>query len=190
MVVKALAMVNASVSGPDSTMHMMELESLCAIAEWSSAVEWFAKSASTPTSLFTSLLKVLVDDKLGSSQRQLVSLLYSKAEEGGLVEKTGLYHGLDPLIAALKHSDRGSAVWEFLDNCAERCHKSTLKYLEMNEEHLDKAITKEKEKAKRRKKLRRRKRRRKKQRTRARRRRKRSASRLGFHLTGCSPWTQ
>ncbi|RYO79440.1 hypothetical protein DL762_008184 [Monosporascus cannonballus] len=99
-------------TGEDSVMALMELEHLCTIAKYSPDI----------------------------TKVELGNVLYSVAEESQLVESRSRSPGLSPLVAALRNSgDVEPAIWSFLDNCAERCARSPIKYLEMIEEQLDKA---------------------------------------------------
>ncbi|RYP16846.1 hypothetical protein DL765_004867 [Monosporascus sp. GIB2] len=107
-------------TGEDSVMALMELEHLCTIAKYSPDI----------------------------TKVELGDVLYSVAEESQLVESRSRSPGLSPLVAALQNSgDVEPVIWSFLDNCAERCARSPIKYLGMIEEQLDKAGVAEDEEA-------------------------------------------
>lgn len=127
-------------TGEDSVMALMELEHLCTLARYSPGMRWFARTPGASTSPFTTLLRLCVHKTMDTSQVELTNVLYSVADESQLVESRPRKPGLAPLIAALrKLEDVDPAIWSFLDNCAERCARSPIKYLEMVEEQLDKA---------------------------------------------------
>ncbi|KAK7752030.1 hypothetical protein SLS62_005993 [Diatrype stigma] len=134
--------------GEDSIMALMELEHLCTIARYSPGMRWFARASGTSTSPFTTLLRLSVQKTMDTSKVELTNVLCSVAEESQLVESKSRSPGLGPLVAALKRlGDVDPTIWSFLDNCAERCARSPIKYLEMIEEQLDKAGVGEDEEA-------------------------------------------
>ncbi|RYP25974.1 hypothetical protein DL766_006856 [Monosporascus sp. MC13-8B] len=127
-------------TGEDSVMALMELEHLCTIAKYSPGMRWFSRASGTSTSPFMTLLRLYVQKTTDITKVELGNVLYSVAEESQLVESRSRSPGLSPLVAALRNSgDVEPAIWSFLDNCAERCARSPIKYLEMIEEQLDKA---------------------------------------------------
>ncbi|KAI2624179.1 ribosome 60S biogenesis N-terminal-domain-containing protein [Hypoxylon sp. NC1633] len=132
-------------SDENIAMSSLELENLCAIARYSPSMRWFARSSDLAYSPFTALLRLSVSDT-GLSNESITNMLYWVASEHQLVENRPKSPGLYPLIAALRSlGAMDSAIWSFLDNCAERCARTPVKYLEMIEEQLEKANTLEDE---------------------------------------------
>ena len=126
--------------GEDGVMALMELEHLCAIARYSPGMRWFARAPGASSSPFTSLLKIYVQRTTSTSEVELANVLDSVAEESQLVEGRPQSPGLAPLVMALrKLGDVDPIIWNFLDNCVERCARSPIKYHEMVEEQLGKA---------------------------------------------------
>ncbi|XDG09480.1 hypothetical protein ABKA04_009095 [Annulohypoxylon sp. FPYF3050] len=131
---------NSKETGEDIVMSLLELENLCAVAKYSPSMRWFARTSDMSHSPFTTLLRLLVEKTTGLSNESLGNVLYWVASEHQLVENRPSFQGLLPLVAALKSLESvGSAIWTFLDNCAERCARTPVKYLEMIEEQLEKA---------------------------------------------------
>lgn len=127
-------------AGEDEAISLMELEHLCAVAKYSPSMRWFGRSAELPTSPFTTLLRLYTESTTALSGDTLSQILSYVANEYQLVESDSQSSGLDPLIAALKNAgDIDSTIWSFIDNCAERCSRTPTKYLEMIEQHLEKA---------------------------------------------------
>ncbi|KAI0889010.1 ribosome 60S biogenesis N-terminal-domain-containing protein [Annulohypoxylon maeteangense] len=127
-------------TGEDMVMSLLELENLCAIAKYSPNMRWFARTSDMSHSPFTTLLRLSVEKTTGLSNESLGNVLYWVASEHQLVENRPNSQGLYPLIAALRSLENiDPAIWTFLDNCAERCARTPVKYLEMIEEQLEKA---------------------------------------------------
>ncbi|KAI1434441.1 ribosome 60S biogenesis N-terminal-domain-containing protein [Xylaria sp. CBS 124048] len=128
-------------TGEDMVMSLLELEHLCAVAKYSPSMRWFARTPEMPTSPFTTLLRLYVEKSTALSGDTLSQILSHVANEYQLVESTrSQLSGLDPLILALKKVGSIDLVtWSFLDNCAERCSRTPTKYLEMIEQHMEKA---------------------------------------------------
>ncbi|GAW10732.1 hypothetical protein ANO14919_000670 [Xylariales sp. No.14919] len=127
-------------AGEDIAMSLLELEHLCTVAKYSPGMRWFARAAEMPTSPFTTLLRLYTENTTALSGNTLSQILSYVADEYQLVESRPQSSGLDPLITALKNTDSiDSAVWSFIDNCAERCSRMPIKYLEMIEQHVEKA---------------------------------------------------
>lgn len=125
--------------GEDSVMALIELEHLCTIAKYSPGMRWFARVSGASTSPFITLLRLNVQKTMDTSKVELTNVLNSVADENQLVESRPHSPGIDPLVSALrKAGDIETPIWGFLDNCAERCARSPIKYLEMIEEQLDK----------------------------------------------------
>ncbi|KAI0840993.1 ribosome 60S biogenesis N-terminal-domain-containing protein [Hypoxylon sp. FL0890] len=124
----------------DVVMSVLELENLCAVAKYSPSMRWFARTSELPHSPFTTLLRLFVERTTGLSNKSLGDILHWVASEHQLVEKRPNSPGLYPLITALKSlKSIDPAIWTFLDNCAERCARTPVKYLELIEEKLEKA---------------------------------------------------
>ncbi|KAJ2978382.1 hypothetical protein NUW58_g7517 [Xylaria curta] len=124
----------------DRVLSLLELEHLCTVAKYSPSMRWFARTSDMPHSPFTTLLRLYTEETTALSGDTLSQVLSYVADECQLVESNAHLSGLDPLIAALKKTGSiGSPVWSFLDNCAERCSRTPTKYLEMIEQHMDKA---------------------------------------------------
>ncbi|KAI1210937.1 ribosome 60S biogenesis N-terminal-domain-containing protein [Annulohypoxylon truncatum] len=134
-------------TGEDMVMSLLELENLCAVAKYSPSMRWFARASNMSHSPFTTLLRLSVEKTTGLSNESLGNVLYWVASEHQLVESRSNFQGLYPLIAALRSLENvDSAIWTFLDNCAERCARTPVKYLEMIEEQLEKAkVTEDKD---------------------------------------------
>lgn len=127
-------------SDEDAVMSLLELESLCTAAKYSPSMRWFARASDMPHSPFTTLLRLSVEKTSGMSNDNLNTILHWVANEHQLVESRPNSPGLSTLIAALKKLGIiDAAIWTFLDNCAERCARTPVKYLEMIEEQLGKA---------------------------------------------------
>ncbi|KAI3338681.1 ribosome 60S biogenesis N-terminal-domain-containing protein [Ustulina deusta] len=127
-------------AGGDTAISLLELEHLCAVAKYSPSMRWFARTTEMPTSPFTTLLRLYTEKTTALSGDSLSQILSYVANEYQLVESHSQSSGLDPLIAALKNTDSiDSAIWSFIDNCAERCSRTPTKYLEMIEQHMEKA---------------------------------------------------
>ncbi|KAI1423287.1 ribosome 60S biogenesis N-terminal-domain-containing protein [Xylaria sp. FL1777] len=130
--------------GEDITLSLLELEHLCAVAKYSPSMRWFARTTEMPTSPFTTLLRLYTEKSTALSGDTLSQILSYVANEYQLVESPSQLSGLDPLIAALRKTDNiDSAIWSFIDNCAERCSRTPIKYLEMSEQHIEKSDTDE-----------------------------------------------
>ncbi|KAI1274158.1 ribosome 60S biogenesis N-terminal-domain-containing protein [Xylaria sp. FL0933] len=126
-------------TGEDMAISLLELEHLCAVAKYSPSMRWFARTAEMPTSPFTTLLRLYTERTTALSGDTLSQILSYVANEYQLVESHSELSGLDPLIAALKNAGSiDSAIWSFIDNCAERCSRTPTKYLEMIEQQLAK----------------------------------------------------
>ncbi|KAI8953689.1 ribosome 60S biogenesis N-terminal-domain-containing protein [Xylaria longipes] len=124
----------------DKALSLLELEHLCAVAKYSPGMRWFARPSDMPTSPFTTLLRLYTEKTTALSGDTLSQVLSYVADEYQLVESRPQLSGLDPFIAALKNSgSTDSAIWSFIDNCAERCSRTPIKYLELIEEHMAKA---------------------------------------------------
>ncbi|KAJ3575659.1 hypothetical protein NPX13_g3954 [Xylaria arbuscula] len=124
-------------AGEDEAISLMELEHLCTVAKYSPSMRWFGRSADLPTSPFTTLLRLYTESTTALSGNTLSQVLSYVANEYQLVESDLQSPGLDPFIGALKNADSiDSSIWSFIDNCAERCSRTPLKYLEMIEEIL------------------------------------------------------
>ncbi|KAI1815161.1 ribosome 60S biogenesis N-terminal-domain-containing protein [Poronia punctata] len=116
-------------------MIALELEHLCAVAKYSPSMRWFSRTPGTPTSPFTTLLRLFTEKTTALSGETLSQVLSHVANEYQLVEGGSRLSGLDPLIAALRKAGQTDpAIWSFLDNCAERCSRTPTKYLEMMEQ--------------------------------------------------------
>ncbi|KAI0537671.1 ribosome 60S biogenesis N-terminal-domain-containing protein [Xylaria digitata] len=127
-------------AGEDIAISLLELEHLCAVAKYSPGMRWFARVAEMPTSPFTTLLRLYTEKTTALSGDTLSQVLSYVANEYQLVESSSQSSGLDPLIVALKKTGSiDSAIWSFIDNCAERCSRTPIKYLEMIEQHMEKA---------------------------------------------------
>ncbi|OTB08180.1 hypothetical protein M426DRAFT_202161 [Hypoxylon sp. CI-4A] len=132
--------VDAKGSGEDSVMSLLELENLCSIARYSPNMRWFARTPDMPHSPFTTLLRLSVEKVTGVSNQRLGNVLRWVASEHELVDNPPECPGLYHLIAALRSlKSIDPAIWTFLDNCAERCARTPVKYLEMVEERLAEA---------------------------------------------------
>ncbi|KAI1409602.1 ribosome 60S biogenesis N-terminal-domain-containing protein [Hypoxylon sp. FL1857] len=132
----------------DVVMSLLELENLCAVAKYSPNMRWFARTFDLPHSPFTTLLRLFVEKTTGLSNESLGDVLHWVASEHQLVENRPNSPGLHPLIAALRSLEGiDPALWTFLDNCVERCARTPVKYLELIEEHLEKANITENEDA-------------------------------------------
>ncbi|KAI0406175.1 ribosome 60S biogenesis N-terminal-domain-containing protein [Xylaria palmicola] len=126
-------------SSGDRALSLLELEHLCAIAKYSPSMRWFARTPEMPTSPFTTLLRLYTENTTALSGDTLSQVLSYVANEYQLVESGSQSFGLNPLIVALKDTDSiDLAIWSFIDNCAERCSKTPIKYLEMIERHMEK----------------------------------------------------
>ncbi|KAI0447606.1 ribosome 60S biogenesis N-terminal-domain-containing protein [Xylaria telfairii] len=126
----------------DIALSSLELEHLCAVAKYSPGMRWFARASDMPTSPFTTLLRLYAEKTTALSGDTLSQVLSYVADEYQLVESRPQLSGLIPLIATLKNSDKiGSSIWSFIDNCAERCSRTPIKYLELIEEHMGKTNT-------------------------------------------------
>ncbi|KAI0478761.1 ribosome 60S biogenesis N-terminal-domain-containing protein [Xylariaceae sp. FL0804] len=124
----------------NSTMALLELEHLCAIAKYAPNMRWFARAAEMRNSLFTTLLRIHIENRTSLSADTLTNVLSYVAEECFLVEKGTGSPGLRPLVAALRKTNHvDQEVWTFLDNCFERCAKTAKKYHEMIEESLERS---------------------------------------------------
>ncbi|KAI1201318.1 ribosome 60S biogenesis N-terminal-domain-containing protein [Nemania serpens] len=124
----------------DVALTLLELEHLCAVAKYSPSMRWFARTPEMPTSPFTTLLRLYTEKTTALSGDTLSQILSYVADEYQLVESRSQISGLDPLIPALKNTGSiDSAIWSFIDNCAERCSRTPTKYLEMIEQHMEKA---------------------------------------------------
>ncbi|GAP86354.1 putative ribosome biogenesis protein urb1 [Rosellinia necatrix] len=123
----------------ETVISLLELEHLCAVAKYSPSMRWFARAPEMPTSPFTTLLRLYTEKTTMLSSDTLSQILSYVANEYQLVENRSQGSGLNPLMAALKHaSGIDSAIWSFIDNCAERCSRTPTKYLEMIEETMGK----------------------------------------------------
>ncbi|KAI0874662.1 ribosome 60S biogenesis N-terminal-domain-containing protein [Hypoxylon argillaceum] len=130
-------------AGEDIAMSLLELEHLCAVAKYSPSMRWFARTHEMPTSPFTTLLRLYTEKTTALSGDTLSQILSHVANEYQLVESGPQSSGLNPLMAAFKNSGNVDlAIWSFMDNCAERCSRTPTKYLEMIEQHMEKADTK------------------------------------------------
>ncbi|KAI8624550.1 ribosome 60S biogenesis N-terminal-domain-containing protein [Xylariaceae sp. FL1651] len=128
------------VTSQDMAMSSLELEHLCAVAKYSPSMRWFARTPEMPTSPFTTLLRLYTEKTTVLSGDTLSQILSYVANEYQLVESQLHSSGLEPLIITLKKiGNIDSAIWSFLDNCAERCARTPTKYLEMIEQHMVKA---------------------------------------------------
>ncbi|KAI0520912.1 ribosome 60S biogenesis N-terminal-domain-containing protein [Xylaria bambusicola] len=122
----------------DAAISLLELEHLCAVAQYSPSMRWFGRVAELPTSPFTTLLRLYTEKTTTLSGDTLSQILSYVANEYQLVESNSQSSGLNPLIAALRNA--GSidlTIWSFIDNCAERCSRTPTKYLEMIEQHVE-----------------------------------------------------
>ncbi|KAH8161167.1 hypothetical protein CIB48_g7096 [Xylaria polymorpha] len=127
-------------AGEDIALSLLELEHLCAVAKYSPGMRWFTRASDMPTSPFTTLLRLYTEKTTAMSGDTLSQVLSYVADECQLVESRPQLSGLIPLIVALRNSDNiGSIIWSFIDNCAERCSRTPIKYLELIEEHMGKA---------------------------------------------------
>ncbi|KAI2628381.1 ribosome 60S biogenesis N-terminal-domain-containing protein [Xylaria nigripes] len=124
----------------DIVMSLLDLEHLCAVAKYSPSVRWFARTPEMPTSPFVTLLRLYAERTTALSGNTLRQILSHVANEHQLVESNhSQVSGLDPLIMTLKNiGSIDLATWQFLDNCAERCSRTPIKYLEMIEQHMEK----------------------------------------------------
>ncbi|KAI0546084.1 ribosome 60S biogenesis N-terminal-domain-containing protein [Xylaria curta] len=126
-------------AGEDIALSLLELEHLCAVAKYSPGMRWFARASDMPTSPFTTLLRLYTEKTTALSGDTLSQVLSYVADEFQLVESSPEFSGLEPLITALKNSGNiDSIIWSFIDNCAERCSRTAIKYMEMIEEHMAK----------------------------------------------------
>ncbi|KAI1174608.1 ribosome 60S biogenesis N-terminal-domain-containing protein [Nemania sp. FL0916] len=133
--------VEASQGGSgEISMRLLELEHICEVAKYSPSMRWFARGPNMPTSPFTTLLRLNTERITVLSGTILNDMLSFVASEYQLVEDNLELSGLDPLSTALENTGRiDSAIWSFIDNCAERCSRMPTKYLEMIEEIMDTA---------------------------------------------------
>ncbi|KAH6659467.1 ribosome 60S biogenesis N-terminal-domain-containing protein [Truncatella angustata] len=113
-------------------MRLLELENLFTTAKYSPGMKWFAKSKDSPVSPFVTLLKLYVENTKGLTAATVTKVLRFVAEEHELISRDSPKSGLQPLLSALRGCDGlQKEIWLFLDNCAERCARSPIKYLEM-----------------------------------------------------------
>lgn len=113
-------------------MRLIELERLFTMVKYSPGMKWFSKSKDAPTSPFITLLKLYVQNVEGLNVANVTKVLSFVAEENELVARQSRGAGLNPLLAALQSQESLAAdIWLFLDNCAERCSRTPIKYLEM-----------------------------------------------------------
>ncbi|KAI0435308.1 ribosome 60S biogenesis N-terminal-domain-containing protein [Xylaria sp. FL1042] len=125
-------------TGEDMAISLLELEHLCAVAKYSPSMRWFARTAEIPTSPFITLLRLYTEKTTALSGDTLSQILSYVANECQLVESVSELSGLNPLITALKNAGSvDSAIWSFIDNCAERCSRTPTKYLEMIEQYME-----------------------------------------------------
>ncbi|KAI1265582.1 ribosome 60S biogenesis N-terminal-domain-containing protein [Xylariaceae sp. FL1019] len=130
--------------GQNLAMVSLELEHLCAIAKYSPSMRWFTRTPEMASSPFISLLQLHTANTTALSGDTLHQVLTYVAEENQLVESQSAASSLDSLITVLrKTGEHHSSIWAFLDNCAERCARSPIKYLEMIEDGIEKTNTKE-----------------------------------------------
>ncbi|KAI0150482.1 ribosome 60S biogenesis N-terminal-domain-containing protein [Xylariaceae sp. FL1272] len=129
-------------AGENLAMVSLELEHLCAIAKYSPSMRWFTPPPEMASSPFISLLQLHTTNTTALSGDTLNQVLTYVAEENLLVEVQSASSSLNSLITALRNTgELHSSIWGFLDNCAERCARSPIKYLEMTEEGIDKTNT-------------------------------------------------
>lgn len=115
----------------EAPMRLIELESLFTMAKYSPGMKWFAKSKGSTTSPFVTLLKLYAQQAQGLSVANVTKVLAFVGEEHELVMRQSSGSSLGPLLAALWGQDHvPTSIWLFLDNCAERCARSPIKYLE------------------------------------------------------------
>lgn len=128
----AIKRFEASDASPEiKSLQLMELENLSAIAEYSPAMKWFARGKESKNSPFVTLLRLFVENSGNGSTQKSAKILSFVAEEYELVLRQSQGSGFDSLINALKEQESIDAgVWDFLDNCAERCARSGIKYQE------------------------------------------------------------
>ncbi|KAF3355059.1 hypothetical protein VdG1_07112 [Verticillium dahliae VDG1] len=117
----------------EKALGVMELENLLAIAGYSPGMRWFAKSEALAASPFVALLRVYVTSSQGHALTKLKDVLQFVATQNQLVQ---VQTGLGLLFRTpqeLRKKDL-KPFWAFLDNCANRCAGSPLKYVELMEE--------------------------------------------------------
>lgn len=124
----------------DESLSVIELENLVSIASYSPGMRWFSKvdnlidgAASSP---FTALLRLLCGNKRDLPFRQLKKVIAEVAVENQLVTKSSM---ITPLSQTLQSTlteiadDAKERIWSFVDNCANRCATSPIKYLDLME---------------------------------------------------------
>ncbi|KAF7557339.1 hypothetical protein G7046_g6064 [Stylonectria norvegica] len=124
----------------DEALSVMELENLVSIASYSPGMRWFAKVdklvGGVASSPFTALLQLLCGDKRELPFNQLKKVLGEVAVENQLVTRsamlTPLHQAIQSSLAEATSKDM-EQVWSFLDNCANRCAGSPIKYLDLME---------------------------------------------------------
>lgn len=117
---------------------VMELENLVSIASYSPGMRWFTKveglREGQSYSAFTALLRLLSDSDQNTSLDQLKRVLGDVATESQLVASgtklTALLRALRCTID-IATPEQISSMWSFLDNSANRCASSPIKYLEL-----------------------------------------------------------
>ncbi|ORY65304.1 ribosome 60S biogenesis N-terminal-domain-containing protein [Pseudomassariella vexata] len=116
----------------DATLRLMELENMFAMAKHSPSMRWFAPRKDAPHSPFITVMKLYIDKTQDLSASNLTKILNFIAEEHDIVERGSAVAGINPIIVTLQSLETvDPSIWTFLDNCAERCARSPMKYQEM-----------------------------------------------------------
>ncbi|KAH8680926.1 ribosome biogenesis protein [Xylariales sp. PMI_506] len=138
MLSTAIKSVEAPSQGKDEESHqeavlrLMELENLFAVARYSPSMKWFARGKDSLTSPFITLVKLYTENSEGLTTTNWNNVFNFVAKEHELVTGDSAESGLEPLLTALRNCGTiEPGVWGFLDNCAERCARSPIKYQEM-----------------------------------------------------------
>lgn len=148
--VEVIKKVNEGGSKPeDESLSVIELENLVSIASYSPGMRWFSKVDNlidgTASSPFTALLRLLCGNKRDLLFQQIKKVIGEVAVENQLVTRSAM---ITPLSQALQSSlaevadEAKERIWSFVDNCANRCATSPIKYLDLMETYCNEgAIT-------------------------------------------------
>ncbi|KAH6668644.1 ribosome 60S biogenesis N-terminal-domain-containing protein [Plectosphaerella plurivora] len=128
---EALGRLDKSRDDPqDQAMGLMELENLLGIAGYSPGMRWFARAEGLAASPFTALLKVHAN---GKELTRVGEVLGFVAAQNQLLQASTGLGLLTRVIQGLKRPNF-EVLLPFIDNCANRCAASPLKYLGLMEE--------------------------------------------------------
>jgi nucleolar pre-ribosomal-associated protein 1 len=128
---EALGRLDKSREDPqDQAMGLIELENILGIAGYSPGMRWFAKAKGLDVSPFAALLRVHIK---GRELTRVGEVLGFVATQNQLLQASTGLGLLTHVIQGLKRPNL-DVLLPFLDNCANRCAASPLKYLSIMEE--------------------------------------------------------